>query len=117
MCVFVEDLCLKICFVGFFFSLYSLLYFLGLPAIIVTISLVVTQANGYGNTEACWLDVKSGLIWAFIAPALLVILVSENLLYSALSPLIRVQIEVQKKNEALHLVKLLLCLPARTLYV
>ena len=52
--------------------------FAGFPAIVVTISLAVTQANGYGNKKACWLDVKSGLIWAFIGPAMLVILVSEN---------------------------------------
>ena len=50
-------------------------FLLGFPAIVVAISLAVTQANGYGSTAACWLDVKSGLIWAFIAPALLVILV------------------------------------------
>ena len=57
--------------------------FLGFPAVVVVISLTVTHANSYGNTAACWLDVKSGLIWAFIAPALLVILVSEH--YVALS--------------------------------
>ena len=34
---------------------------------------------GYGKiAHACWLDVDSGLIWAFIAPALTIILVSEN---------------------------------------
>ena len=58
-------------------SFSPLLFIIGFPAVVVTISLAVTQANGYGNTAACWLDVKSGLIWAFIAPALLVILVSE----------------------------------------
>ena len=56
--------------------LYRLFCFsLGFPTIIVAISLAVTQANGYGNEAACWLDVESGLIWAFIAPALLVIVV------------------------------------------
>lgn len=45
----------------------------GFPAIIVVISLAATKAEGYGTTEACWLDVPSGLIWAFIAPALIVI--------------------------------------------
>jgi len=48
----------------------------GFPAVMVTISLAVTQANGYGNAAACWLDVESGLIWAFIAPALLVIVIN-----------------------------------------
>ena len=50
----------------------------GFPAIIVAISLAATQAVGYGNAHACWLDVSSGLIWGFIAPAITVILVSKN---------------------------------------
>ncbi|XP_068678399.1 adhesion G protein-coupled receptor L4-like [Montipora foliosa] len=48
----------------------------GFPAIIVAISLATTQAVGYGNAHACWLYVSSGLIWAFIAPAITVILVN-----------------------------------------
>ncbi|XP_068678749.1 adhesion G protein-coupled receptor B1-like [Montipora foliosa] len=48
----------------------------GFPAIIVAISLAATQAVGYGNAHACWLDVSSGLIWGFIAPAITVILVN-----------------------------------------
>ena len=44
--------------------------------IIVAISLGATQTDGYGSPEACWLDVPSGLIWAFIAPAIVIILVS-----------------------------------------
>ncbi|XP_068747903.1 uncharacterized protein [Montipora capricornis] len=50
----------------------------GFPAIIVAISLAATQAVGYGNAHACWLDVSSWLIWAFIAPAIIIILVSKN---------------------------------------
>jgi len=45
---------------------------------VVATSLAVTQADGYGDKDACWLDVKSSLIWAFIGPAILVILVSET---------------------------------------
>ncbi|XP_068679872.1 adhesion G protein-coupled receptor L4-like isoform X2 [Montipora foliosa] len=48
----------------------------GFPAIIVAISLAATQAVGYGNAHACRLDVSSGLIWGFIAPAITVILVN-----------------------------------------
>ena len=51
-------------------------FYLGFPVIIVAISLGATQADGYGSSEGCWLDVPSGLIWAFIAPAILIILVS-----------------------------------------
>ncbi|XP_022786826.1 adhesion G protein-coupled receptor L3-like isoform X1 [Stylophora pistillata] len=48
----------------------------GFPAVIVAISLGATQAVGYGSSKACWLDVESGLVWAFIGPAVLVILVN-----------------------------------------
>lgn len=48
----------------------------GFPALIVVISLAATQADGYGTSEACWLDVPSGLIWAFIAPAVIIILIN-----------------------------------------
>ena len=51
---------------------------LGFPAIIVAISLGATQTDGYGSSAACWLDVKNGLIWAFVAPAVVIILVSKN---------------------------------------
>ena len=57
----------------------------GSPAIIVSISLAVTQANGYGSKATCWLDVKSGLIWTFIAPTFVVISVSiKDIVYGAL---------------------------------
>ena len=56
----------------------TLLYFsLGCPAVVVAVSLAVTRAKGYGSSGTCWLDVDSGLIWAFIGPALLVISVSK----------------------------------------
>ncbi|XP_052810469.1 uncharacterized protein LOC128238517 isoform X2 [Mya arenaria] len=44
-----------------------------LPAVIVGISLGATQTQGYGNTYFCWLSISRGVIWAFVAPALLII--------------------------------------------
>ncbi|XP_052076567.1 adhesion G protein-coupled receptor L4-like [Mytilus californianus] len=46
------------------------------PGIIVGISAGVTKLNGYGNEQFCWLTLDSNLIWAFIGPALLVILIN-----------------------------------------
>ena len=54
------------------------LTFLGFPAIMVLISLSVTQLKGYGHKEACWLSADKGLIWAVVVPALGVILVSKK---------------------------------------
>ncbi|XP_052808049.1 adhesion G protein-coupled receptor L3-like, partial [Mya arenaria] len=50
------------------------------PAVIVGITLGVTQTQGYGNTDFCWLSILHGVIWAFVAPALLIILISLNIL-------------------------------------
>ncbi|VDI56672.1 G protein-coupled receptor 133 [Mytilus galloprovincialis] len=46
------------------------------PGVIVAISAGVTQLKGYGNSQFCWLALESNLIWAFIGPALLVILIN-----------------------------------------
>ena len=59
--------------------------FVGFPAIIVAISLAATQTAGYGTAHACWLDISSGLIWAFIAPVISIILVSEILPWTRMS--------------------------------
>ncbi|XP_046546561.1 uncharacterized protein LOC124256630 isoform X2 [Haliotis rubra] len=46
----------------------------GAPVVVVGISLGVTQLKGYGSEQFCWLSLESGLLWAFVAPALAVIL-------------------------------------------
>ncbi|KAL3883153.1 hypothetical protein ACJMK2_029444, partial [Sinanodonta woodiana] len=46
------------------------------PAVIVAVSLGVTKLEGYGNKKFCWLSVEDGLIWAFVGPAALVILLN-----------------------------------------
>ncbi|XP_063416336.1 adhesion G protein-coupled receptor L3-like [Mytilus trossulus] len=47
-----------------------------LPGGIVGIAASVTKLKGYGNQKICWLTLESNLIWAFIGPALLVILIN-----------------------------------------
>ncbi|KAL3877058.1 hypothetical protein ACJMK2_034813, partial [Sinanodonta woodiana] len=47
-----------------------------LPAVIVAISLGVTKLEGYGNKKFCWLSIEDGLIWAFVGPAALVIVIN-----------------------------------------
>ncbi len=43
------------------------------PVVICLIS-VAANSEGYGTDRSCWLDTTSGAIWAFVAPALLVIM-------------------------------------------
>ncbi|XP_053397670.1 adhesion G protein-coupled receptor L4-like isoform X2 [Mercenaria mercenaria] len=44
-----------------------------MPAVIVGILLGASKLEGYGNQNFCWLSVDNGLVWAFVAPALLII--------------------------------------------
>ncbi|XP_012940963.1 uncharacterized protein LOC101848765 [Aplysia californica] len=46
----------------------------GIPVVIVGVSLGVTKTDGYGNENFCWLSVDDGLLWAFVGPALAVLL-------------------------------------------
>ncbi|XP_060568544.1 adhesion G-protein coupled receptor D1-like [Ruditapes philippinarum] len=47
-----------------------------LAAIIVVISIGASQLQGYGTEQACWLSTDTGLIWAFLVPVVVVIVVN-----------------------------------------
>ena len=55
----------------------------GFPAVVVTVTLAITRVRGYGRglskARTCWLAVDNGLIWVFVTPALIVILVNNDL--------------------------------------
>ncbi|XP_052791525.1 adhesion G protein-coupled receptor L3-like [Mya arenaria] len=70
-----------------------------LPAVIVGISLGATQLEGYGNEQFCWLSVEGGLIWAFVAPALLIILVNFVLLILIVRATFNAQSLAQKSKQ------------------
>ncbi|VDI70258.1 Hypothetical predicted protein, partial [Mytilus galloprovincialis] len=60
------------------------------PAVIVGISMGATQLEGYGDTsDVCWLSVDNGLIWAFIGPALVIVLVNLVILALVIRTLFR----------------------------
>ncbi|XP_060583876.1 LOW QUALITY PROTEIN: serine-rich adhesin for platelets-like [Ruditapes philippinarum] len=67
-----------------------------LPAVIVGISLAVTQTKGYGNDKSCWLSIDDGLIWAFVGPALLIILVNFILIVLVLKAIFKTKKLSQK---------------------
>ncbi|XP_052224067.1 adhesion G-protein coupled receptor D1-like [Dreissena polymorpha] len=46
----------------------------GVPVIIVGSTLSITKTDGYGDDHYCWLSLSRGLRWAFVGPALFVIL-------------------------------------------
>ncbi|XP_028830902.1 adhesion G protein-coupled receptor B1 isoform X3 [Denticeps clupeoides] len=49
---------------------------LGLPALVVAISVGFTKAKGYGTVNYCWLSLEGGLLYAFVGPAAAVVLVN-----------------------------------------
>jgi hypothetical protein len=49
----------------------------GFPVVVVGVSAGATRFKGYGELhKLCWLSTHNGLSWAFVAPAIFVVLVS-----------------------------------------
>uniref|UniRef100_A0A8C4X242 Adhesion G protein-coupled receptor B1 n=1 Tax=Eptatretus burgeri TaxID=7764 RepID=A0A8C4X242_EPTBU len=48
----------------------------GLPALVVAISIGFTKTKGYGTANYCWLSLEGGLLYAFVGPAAVVVLVN-----------------------------------------
>ncbi|XP_052245369.1 adhesion G protein-coupled receptor L4-like isoform X2 [Dreissena polymorpha] len=68
-----------------------------IPAVIVGISLGVTKTKGYGNENFCWLSIKDGVIWAFVGPTLLIILLNVGSLVIVLRKLFTMK-AMENKN-------------------
>ncbi|KAH3888122.1 hypothetical protein DPMN_012148, partial [Dreissena polymorpha] len=64
----------------------------GIPAIIVGVSMVATQLDGYGNARFCWLSVESGLFWAFAGPVLAIVVTNLIILVLVLKQLFGVAV-------------------------
>ncbi|NXU36207.1 AGRB2 protein, partial [Drymodes brunneopygia] len=48
----------------------------GLPALVVAVSVGFTRTKGYGTASYCWLSLEGGLLYAFVGPAAVIVLVS-----------------------------------------
>lgn len=69
----------------------------GLPLLICIIS-ISSAMDSYGTTNNCWLSLQSGAIWAFVAPALLVIVVNISILVAVT----RVISQISADNYKIH---------------
>ncbi|XP_019524466.1 PREDICTED: adhesion G-protein coupled receptor D1 [Hipposideros armiger] len=69
----------------------------GLPLLICIIS-ISSAMDSYGTTNNCWLSLQSGAIWAFVAPALLVIVVNISILIAVT----RVISQISADNYKIH---------------
>ncbi|XP_052325704.1 adhesion G protein-coupled receptor B2-like isoform X5 [Oncorhynchus keta] len=48
----------------------------GLPALVVAVSVGFTRARGYGTPSYCWLSLEGGLLYAFVGPAAVIVLMN-----------------------------------------
>lgn len=76
----------------------------GLPGIIVLIAASAAH-EGYGTESSCWLSVTKGVIYAFVVPALLIILVNTVILGMVIREIIRIQTNGVSSSTKLNLIK------------
>ncbi|XP_008067573.1 adhesion G-protein coupled receptor D1 [Carlito syrichta] len=69
----------------------------GLPLLICIVT-IASAVDSYGKSHNCWLSLGSGAIWAFVAPALLVILVNVGILVAVT----RVISQISADNYKVH---------------
>ncbi|CAN9513485.1 unnamed protein product [Ophioblennius macclurei] len=77
----------------------------GSPLVICVVSMT-SALESYGETDNCWLSLKNGAIWAFVAPALFVIVVNIGILISVTRIISRISGENYKVHGDANAVKL-----------
>ncbi|KAM3611849.1 uncharacterized protein V6R79_024970 [Siganus canaliculatus] len=77
----------------------------GSPLVICVVSMT-SALDSYGEADNCWLSLKNGAIWAFVAPALFVIVVNIGILVSVTRIISRISGESYKVHGDANAVKL-----------
>ncbi|KAJ0019525.1 hypothetical protein NQD34_007094 [Periophthalmus magnuspinnatus] len=77
----------------------------GSPLLICMVSMT-SALDSYGEVDNCWLSLKNGAIWAFVAPALFVIVVNIGILVSVTRIISRISGENYKVHGDANSVKL-----------
>uniref|UniRef100_A0A7N6B439 Adhesion G protein-coupled receptor D1 n=1 Tax=Anabas testudineus TaxID=64144 RepID=A0A7N6B439_ANATE len=77
----------------------------GCPLLICVVS-ITSALDSYGKVDNCWLSLKNGAIWAFVAPALFVIVVNIGILISVTRIISRISGENYKVHGDANAVKL-----------
>uniref|UniRef100_A0A8C3A6G0 Adhesion G protein-coupled receptor D1 n=1 Tax=Cyclopterus lumpus TaxID=8103 RepID=A0A8C3A6G0_CYCLU len=77
----------------------------GSPLLICVVSMT-SALNSYGEVDNCWLSLTNGAIWAFVAPALFVIVVNIGILISVTRIISRISGESYKIHGDANAVKL-----------
>ncbi|XP_030593485.1 adhesion G-protein coupled receptor D1 isoform X2 [Archocentrus centrarchus] len=77
----------------------------GSPLLICVVSMT-SALDSYGKVDNCWLSLQNGAIWAFVAPALFVIVVNIGILISVTRIISRISGENYKVHGDANAVKL-----------
>uniref|UniRef100_A0A671TNB2 Adhesion G protein-coupled receptor D1 n=1 Tax=Sparus aurata TaxID=8175 RepID=A0A671TNB2_SPAAU len=77
----------------------------GSPLVICVVSMT-SALDSYGEVDNCWLSLKNGAIWAFVAPALFVIVVNIGILISVTRIISRISGESYKVHGDANAVRL-----------
>ncbi|XP_022779945.1 adhesion G protein-coupled receptor L4-like [Stylophora pistillata] len=76
----------------------------GFPGIIVLITTSVAH-DGYGTDSSCWLSTAKGVIYAFVGPALAIILVNAVILIMVIREIIKIQTNGISRSTKFDLIK------------
>ncbi|TRY58665.1 hypothetical protein DNTS_028446 [Danionella cerebrum] len=77
----------------------------GCPLVICVVSMT-SSLQSYGEVDNCWLSLNNGAIWAFVAPALFVIMVNIGILIAVTRIISRISAENYKVHGDANSVKL-----------
>lgn len=77
----------------------------GSPLLICVVSMT-SALDSYGEVDNCWLSLKNGAVWAFVAPALFVIMVNIGILISVTRIISRISAENYKVHGDANAVRL-----------
>ncbi|XP_051950496.1 adhesion G-protein coupled receptor D1-like isoform X2 [Xyrauchen texanus] len=77
----------------------------GSPLVVCVVSMT-SSLDSYGEIGNCWLSLKNGVIWAFVAPALFVIMVNIGILIAVTRIISRISAENYKVHGNANSVKL-----------
>ncbi|XP_038066462.1 adhesion G protein-coupled receptor L2-like [Patiria miniata] len=83
-------------------SVVDLIYFCilgwGAPAVVVAITAGINH-NVYGTKELCWLSVEGSGIWAFVAPAMLIIIFNAFVTFLTMKAFVSVKVFKDKNDK------------------
>ncbi|XP_059143657.1 adhesion G protein-coupled receptor E5-like [Physella acuta] len=61
----------------------------GFPTVIISATMCATNLRGYGDETFCWLSSEGGVIWAFIGPVIVIMVINVIILVYVIMTMLR----------------------------